>query len=349
MENDGLPADHEGPQHEEVTSASKAAVSFMDSIDPKELQSCVFTDKLESNQDLWKFNVSADFAVKAQQPCMLVHVQSQGAVEDSLCGTTVTAYITCDLEVLEEDYYEYMKIEDRSLEIRCHITQRDGHILITKVTTDGKKVTEQSATYPRSVAKGLITEGSHLLLMRLFALRKNVPENMTFISIDHNLHIISATFEQLDVESLEIDEKCVEVFGIKSTLLFSEYHPQTWHCYFLPNGHMGRVQLGSSKSEKILQLPADEEKVATLEKVFLPPEEDMQMQSKFLDRKEELKEEHVSFLRSHPEIRALTSDFLQFLLLRKPDDVFQFAKEYFLPFASHHPQSEITQAKDPSI
>ncbi len=50
---------------------------------------------------------------------------------------------------------------------------------------------------------------------------------------------------------------------------------------------------------------------------------------------EELKADHASYLRQHPEIRALTSDFLQFLLLRKPDDVFQFAREYFLPFASH--------------
>lgn len=53
--------------------------------------------------------------------------------------------------------------------------------------------------------------------------------------------------------------------------------------------------------------------------------------------KEELKADHASYLRKHPEIRALISDFLQFLLLRKPDDVFQFAREYFLPFASRHP------------
>lgn len=62
-------------------------------------------------------------------------------------------------------------------------------------------------------------------------------------------------------------------------------------------------------------------------------EEDRQMSSYFLDRKEELKAAHTLYLRQHPEIRALISDFLQFLLLRKPDDVFQFAREYFLPFA----------------
>lgn len=57
-----------------------------------------------------------------------------------------------------------------------------------------------------------------------------------------------------------------------------------------------------------------------------------------LFKKEALKADHASYLSQHPEIRALISDFLQFLLLRKPDDVFQFAREYFHPFASRHPQ-----------
>ncbi|XP_072297169.1 ciliogenesis-associated TTC17-interacting protein isoform X2 [Eucyclogobius newberryi] len=346
--------ENNGAQQEAVTSASAAALSFSDSINPKELQRCVFTENLvslsESGRDLGKFNVSVEFAFRAQQPCMLVHAQSHGAIEDSPCGTTVTAYITCDLEVLEEDYYEYMKLEDRSLEKRCHIAQRDGNILITKVTTDGQEVTEQSAAYPQSVARGLITEGSHLLLMRLFALKKKVPENMTFISIDHNLHIISATFEQLGVESVEIGGECVEVFGIKRTLQFSEDDPQTWHCYFLSDGHMvSRVQSGSPMVVKMLELPSHEETVAKLEKMSLSWEEDMQMQSKFLDQKEELKADHAFHLRRHPEIRALITDFLQFLLLRKPDEVFPFAREYFLPFACHRPQSESTQDVDPSI
>lgn len=56
----------------------------------------------------------------------------------------------------------------------------------------------------------------------------------------------------------------------------------------------------------------------------------------FVSVKEELMADHTLYLRQHPEIRALISDFLQFLLLRKPDDVFQFAREYFLPFAPDH-------------
>jgi len=47
-----------------------------------------------------------------------------------------------------------------------------------------------------------------------------------------------------------------------------------------------------------------------------------------------LKDDHALYARRHPELRALLSDFLQFLLLRKPDDVLNFAAEYFASFST---------------
>lgn len=57
-----------------------------------------------------------------------------------------------------------------------------------------QNVTNESVTYPMSVLRGLVTEGSHLLLMRLFALRRKVPENMKFISLNQGLGIIQSSF-----------------------------------------------------------------------------------------------------------------------------------------------------------
>lgn len=62
--------------------------------DPAELQKCVFPDSLvtvsEGGRELGKFNVTVEFARRVQQPCLLLHAQSQGAIDDSPCGTTVT-------------------------------------------------------------------------------------------------------------------------------------------------------------------------------------------------------------------------------------------------------------------
>uniref|UniRef100_A0A8P4GBS0 Ciliogenesis-associated TTC17-interacting protein n=1 Tax=Dicentrarchus labrax TaxID=13489 RepID=A0A8P4GBS0_DICLA len=270
--------------------------------EPAELQRCVFPDSLvtvsEGGRDLGKFSVTVEFARRGQQPCVLLHAQSQGAIDDS-------PLFLCPF-----------------LDKRCHMVQRDGQMVIDRVTIE-------SVSHPMSVLRGLVTEGSNLLLMRLIALKKEVPEHMTFISLDQGLNIIHTTF--LGLKQLEIGAETVEVFGVERTVHSVEDSPTSWQCYFLADGHLAtRMQVGSPVTMRLLHY-------VVFTKIPLVWEEDMQMRSQFLDRKEELKGDHASYLRQHPEIRALISDFLQFLLLRKPDDIFPFAREYFLPFASHRP------------
>ncbi|XP_030608288.1 ciliogenesis-associated TTC17-interacting protein isoform X2 [Archocentrus centrarchus] len=341
----GYLAGTEGAEQE--LEASDAAVSFLSSIEPAELQKCVFADSLvtvsEGGRDLGEFNAAVEFAHRGQ-PCMMLHAQSQGAIDDCPCGTTVTVYLTTDLEVLEEDHHEYVKLKGHSVDKRCHMVQREGQMVIRKVTTVGEEVTEESISYPMSVLRGLVTEGSSLLLMRLMALRKKVPENMTFVSLDQGLHIIHTSFRELDQKQLEVGAELLEVFGVERIIHSVEGSPSTWQCYYLDDGHLAsRVQVGSPVTMRLLELPSKTEK--DFKKIPLVWEEDMQMRSKFLDRKEELKADHSSYLRKHPEIRALVSDFLQLLLLRKPDDVFLFTRQYFTSFVSRCPPEPNPEAQ----
>ncbi|XP_026006315.1 ciliogenesis-associated TTC17-interacting protein isoform X2 [Maylandia zebra] len=343
----GFSAGTEGPEQRQELEASDEAVTFMSGIEPAELQKCVFADSLvtvsEGGRELGEFSVTVEFA-RREQPCMMLHAQSHGAIDDCPCGTAVTAYLTTDLEVLEEDHHEYVKLEGHSVDKRCHMVQRDGLMVIHKVTTVGEEVTEESMSYPMSVLRGLVTEGSSLLLMRLIALRRKMPENMTFVSLDPGLHIINTSFRELDQRQLEVGGELLDVFGVERIIQSMEGSPSTWQCYFLDDGHLvTRVQVGSPVTMRLLELPSKAEK--DFKKIPLVWEEDMQMRSKFLDRKEELKADHSSYLRQHPEIRALISDFLQLLLLRKPDDVFLFAREYFTPFASNHPADADQEAQ----
>ncbi|KAF7653658.1 hypothetical protein LDENG_00079940 [Lucifuga dentata] len=339
MEEETVGASVEAEGGEEP-KASDEALTFMSSIELTELQQCVFTDSLltvsEGGRDLGEFKITVEFARRFEQPCVLVRARSVGAIDDAPCGTAVTAYLSADLEVLEEDHHEYVKLEDHSLDKRCHMVQHDGQLEIEKLTTVGEEVTKECVSYPMSVLRGLVTEGFSLLLMRLIALKKNVPEHMTFISFDKDLHIISTTYSELGVKQLEVGGEMLEVFGLERMVHPMEDGPTTWQCYYLSDGHLAsRVQVGSPVTMRLQQLPSQPEKGS--EKTSLAWEEDMQLHSKFLDRKEELKADHSSYLRQHPEIRALMSDFLQFLLLKKPDDVFQFARQHFLQFASHQP------------
>ncbi|XP_047223422.1 ciliogenesis-associated TTC17-interacting protein isoform X2 [Girardinichthys multiradiatus] len=309
----GAPTVTEESKRDEDLKASDEAVAFMASIEPEELQRCVFPESLVPMSDggrvLGEFSVSVEFTRRVLQPCLLLHAQSHGAIDGSPCGTTVTAYLTVDLEVLEEDYHEYIKLDNHSVEKRCHMVQHDRQMMINKCTTVGEEMTKECVSYPMSALRGLVTEGSSLLLMRLMALRKK---------------------SELGVKRIEV---CGEVFGVQRMVGSVKASSSTWQCYFLDDGRLAsRKQVGSPVTMKLLQQPAKTDKGP--EKVSLVWEEDMQLHSQYLERKDKLKAEHASYLREQPEIRALLSEFMQDLLIMKPDNIYQFAREYFLSFSS---------------
>lgn len=69
---------------------------------------------------------------------------------------------------------------------------------------------------------------------------------------------------------------------------------------------------------------------------------DPELQTYFAKIKEEIKSEHVQYIKSHPEIRDILNDFLSSLLLEKPDDIYYYARKYFSFFnvdkkPDHHP------------
>ncbi|KAM6948211.1 ciliogenesis-associated TTC17-interacting protein [Aplochiton taeniatus] len=335
-----------GAEVEEL-KASEEAIDFLSSIESAELQKCLFSDTLvtvsEGGREVGDFNVTVERVTRGEEACLMLHANSHGAIDDTPCGTAITAYLSKNLETLEQNYHEYVKLQGQRLEKMCHMVKLDGQMVVKKVIAIGEEVKKESVSYPLSSLRGLVTEGSNLLLLRLLALKKRVPGNMTFISFDQDAHITHSTYSELGQREQVVGYEAVEVFGMERTVGSVDDIPATWHCYFLSDGHLAsRVQVGSPVTMRLQQLPpqalteAMDDKPA-FEKMPLVWEDDMQMHSQFLDRKEELKADHASYLRQHPELRALMADFLQFLLLRKPNDVFQFAREYFLPFSSRRP------------
>ena len=66
----------------------------------------------------------------------------------------------------------------------------------------------------------------------------------------------------------------------------------------------------------------------------LPWEEDIQMISKYLDEKASLEKSHVEYIRTHPRVRGILSDYMHYILIRKPDDVFLATANFFKEFLS---------------
>uniref|UniRef100_A0A095CD64 Ciliogenesis-associated TTC17-interacting protein n=1 Tax=Schistosoma haematobium TaxID=6185 RepID=A0A095CD64_SCHHA len=60
---------------------------------------------------------------------------------------------------------------------------------------------------------------------------------------------------------------------------------------------------------------------------------------------DEIKAQYLLYLRDHPEIHDMISDFIKSLLLHKPDEVVKYASEYFKSFSARALPSRIFSVK----
>lgn len=296
----------------------------------------------DTGRELGEFAVSIEPTKHKGVECFLIHANSHGAIDGVPCGTSITAYVGNNLETLEQQHHEYVKLENCPLDRKTFIVKQEENFVINRVITQGEDIQRSSKTVTADTMKGFVSEGANLLLHRLL-IEKGIPDNFQLISFDSETNLCPAIYKQLEDRTQTVDKTEVRVYGIERTINSTIDLPTTWQSYFMEDGHLtNRVQVGSPVTMKLSFVPPliirdEEPPKPTFEKQPLNWEEDAQMYSQFLDRKEELKADHATYMRHHPELKALLADFMQFLLLRKPDDVLQFAAEYFASFSTSMP------------
>ncbi|XP_066520254.1 ciliogenesis-associated TTC17-interacting protein [Hoplias malabaricus] len=326
----------------EELKPSNEALEFLSSITPREIDHCLFVDSLvtvsNSGRELGEFCVSIQKASYHDEPCFLVHANSHGTIDNIPCGTSIVGYVSKTLETLEQNHHEYMKMQEHTLERKINIVKQDEYLVVNRVITEKEEVKKETFTLPLHSLQGFVSEASNLIILRILAQQRKVPEKMMFLSFNADTQVGLTAYRELGTKKQMVGKEVMDVFGIERIITSGEDIPETWHSYFLSDGHLAsRVQVGSPVTMNLLQVPS---KVSEDHKPVIKPliwEEDMELHSRFLDRKEELKAAHSSYVRHHPELKTLLADFVQFLLLRKPQDVFSFACDFFGPFDPQRP------------
>ncbi|XP_067426193.1 ciliogenesis-associated TTC17-interacting protein isoform X2 [Emydura macquarii macquarii] len=341
-----------------VLAASEGAAEFLALISAEELSPCLFAESLamvsESGQPLGQFSVSVQPACyeepgEQEQDCYLVQAASQGIVNEVPCGSSLTAYISKRLETLEQHQHEYVKFRAHPLDRKTHVVKRGGRLVVKKIIEEGEhEVQTQSFSYNCASLRGLISEAANLLVLRVLARRRAVPQDTIFLAFDTEARVCTSTYQAMGSQTQLVGMTAAEVFVVERAVCADEGIPMAWQFYFLSDGHLARrVQVGSPVTMLCLQMPVlidEAEPRPVFEKKPLDWEEDVQLYSQFLDRKEELQASHASYARRHPELSALLADFLHQLLLRRPDDVVTFAAQFFAPFATQRPPGSAFQA-----
>ncbi|XP_050756407.1 LOW QUALITY PROTEIN: ciliogenesis-associated TTC17-interacting protein [Gymnogyps californianus] len=375
---------------QETPALTEAAAEFLSLIGPEELERCLFAETLEvvaaggqpRDQAGGQWWVAARWAPyeRAGEPvrsCLLVQAGSRGR-HDSVAGSsTLKAYVTPQLETLEQEEQECPELRAHPIERRTHMVSHQHGMTVTKTLREGEEKPQcWSFSYGRAELRGLLLEGASLLLLRVLACRRAVPPGLVFPAIDTEGHLCTSSYRALGIQRQAVGSAEAEVFVIERAMHASTGVSTVWHSSFLPSGYgrgSGRghpspaslagtqegvtgssprrrlarlVQVGCPmlvllQDESVLGKTGGVEPRPPFPKQPLDWEEDIQLCSWFLDRKEDLQASHAAYVRQHPELRALLADFLQALLLQQPCDPVSFAAKFFArqqhpgtPFAS---------------
>lgn len=331
-----------GPSHE--------ALMFIKSLDTDHLDQLIFKEQLVTTSetgDLGEFVISIEHSVLQEEECYLIIAKSLGYVEGVLCGTSLTAYVNKHLQTLEQRHHEFVKIMPNPLDRKTLFMKTKDHYVYIKSLTNCDEVTHSQTAWKISNVPTLILEGANILLVRALILRKHPPADFYVASIDSDGKICNSNYTDLGASAKEICTTLVPVVGLQRSIS-SRDNPISWRYFLIEDGHlMVRQQVGSPVIMKATQVPT--KKIAErqpsvreikFKKQPLKWETDMEMKSKFIDKKNEYMNNFSVYLGQKPEIRSLLADFLQSLLLRKPDDVFSFTASHFASFSTRLPSTQ---------
>ncbi|XP_045723415.1 ciliogenesis-associated TTC17-interacting protein [Mirounga angustirostris] len=355
LQSTGPKAKDHQPSAQESLPAPKAnaeAIHFLSNLKQEELQMLLFSETLAMVSDTGEPQGELIIEVQTgkytdesgvRSHCLLVHAFSRGFMDKMLCGNSLLGYLSWNLHIMEQHSQEFIKFRVLPMERKMSLVKQDDQLAVTRRVKEGEEVKTEVTFVPGSSTMGFISEAANLVLLRVMAWRQTVPSSARFLALDTEGKFCYSTYQDLGFQKIQVGRQQVEVFVVEQTVHSVKGIPNSCQFYLLSDGHLAkRIQVGSPGYCTITQMPVLREKDETepspaFEKKPLVWEEDMELYSRFLDRKEELRLSHTSYLRQHPEAQALISDFLLFLLLRQPPDVVTFAAEYFGPFAKRHP------------
>ncbi|XP_010610222.1 ciliogenesis-associated TTC17-interacting protein isoform X2 [Fukomys damarensis] len=356
---DHLPSSQERPPR---PKANAEAVHFLSSLRLEELQMLFFSETLVMVSDTGDPRGELTIEVqsgkyKDQQGlishCLVVHAGSHGILDKTICGNSVLGYLSWKLEPLEQHSHEFIKFPILPMERKTSLLKKDDQLAMTRSVREGEEVKTSETSFPWDSNEGFISEAANLVLLRVMAWRQTVPSNARFLALDTEGKLCCSTYRALGFQAIQVGHQQAQVFIVEQTVHSEEGIPMSCQFYLLSDGHLAkRVQVGSPGCCVVTKMPIlrEEDEIEpppVFHKKPLVWEEDMELYSKFLDRKEQLRLRHASYLGQHPDAQALVSDFLLFLLVRQPQDAVTFAAEFFGCFSANFSPSPSLHSSHP--
>ena len=329
------------------------SVEFLNNVNEEELLLTFFNEELETNDEQTEkkagsYKISVQRARRKGEDQICIKINNMSI---NLDGTESKNDLTCyldykSLSLIEQEHTFKIKRKRYIMEkvVKIKFDSESKVLELNRETRENGVLKKAHWRHTIDDIQTIVTEGSSVLLQRLMV-RFQIHYNIAFKRIDTNTgKLCRVLYKPLPKRKQLIDNKNVLVCGIERDVAVpkdSEEIPLMWQTFFMPDGHITAIiQVGSPMVSKVQTVPELIEKFypdekPTVAKKSLLIDDDMEMNSRFLDRKQELEADHQTYLRHHPEVKDILSDFFQHCLIHKPGDVVQEAARYFSQFSPH--------------
>ncbi|XP_043664300.1 ciliogenesis-associated TTC17-interacting protein-like [Vespula pensylvanica] len=262
-------------------------------------------------------------------------------IDDHFGGSKVVCSSTNKFNCLEEKRTEYVYHKGNFHEKTLFMGIQDNNYYIetTETYQHNKSRNCKNLTYPQKIE--LLSEGTNLLLMRYLTII-NYDGTLTFqnIMIDGNVTICQ--YKCIPVKYMKLYENDIEVYTIERVIENQNGNVESMKTYLTPKGEI--LEHNWLTTSYILKNKSLENVNPMIEKLRIAIRnncwtEDMEIFSKYLDKKCNEVTKFIEYLISHLEVKHLIADYTQTLLIVKPLHVVDFTIQYFKAF-SIYPESQ---------
>ncbi|CAH1118464.1 unnamed protein product [Phaedon cochleariae] len=277
---------------------------------------------------------------KANVKKFAVHLSSQFSIEgggkqvkvaDGNAGSRITAWVDRNFHTLEEKRTEYFTDEEGQFNEKSLYVALQKNKYYLRTTSSPPDIQERKY-YGLGKTHDFVGEGASFILMRYLAVTRytgSLELSTTYINGDMCRNIYECTGPKMGsvndknmevckiyryiIEKCGIEHHCVTVLTVHGQIISQEWEG----CNFILN--INPVQYVDDGKP----CPYDR---LILEKTWI---DDMELLSKYLDCKTEAELKMKTYSADHPEMKDILADYLNNILLLKPENILTFTMDFF--------------------
>ncbi|KAL0270258.1 UNVERIFIED_CONTAM: hypothetical protein PYX00_007728 [Menopon gallinae] len=298
----------------------------------------LFKEKLyvfnEEGKRVGRFSITVDTTDILHNKAMVVHISNRTFIPENESETTITGVVSLSMKTLEEIRCESSEVMNAKHERRFYLLRESTNYYYSIHESVCDITSKRPGTIPFKRTRGLICEAANIVLMRSLAVRgfEGILCLKTILSNGKTCRNYYVT--KLGMRYVSGVKQ--QVMTIFRSVTDHKTHSVTAITVLTRAGQM--LHTFWSNSNFFLHVDPDLEINGNIVHEGKPVEfhrhwnRDKQVFSYYLDKKLELISDIKSYKAEHQEIKRVFADWVQFILIMKPEDTICSALEYFTSF-----------------